>query len=158
MAARVPVPHGHPARHSATYQPSIGVPVMSKPELGKVVVGDELIVIRPFNRYRADNDPIPVVVTKVGRVWIELAEVNQVRSMRSTWRMRLNTQNTGGQHSQRDRFVTAEQYAWEQRNTAANAYLREIDLMPGYKSPWYAEDQRLELANLLRRHASLPEL
>ncbi|WP_035796383.1 beta barrel domain-containing protein [Kitasatospora mediocidica] len=131
---------------------------MSKPELGKVAVDDQLIVIRPFNRYRADNAPIPAAVTKVGRIWIELAQVNQVRSQSWTWRMRLDTQNEGAQHSQSDRFVTAEQYAWEQRVAEANAYLREVDLVPGFKSPWYAEDRRLELANLLRRHDGLPEL
>jgi hypothetical protein len=158
MAARVRAPRVHPARQSAAYQPSIGVPVMSKPELGKVAVGDQLLVIRPFNRYRADNDPIPVAVTKVGRVWIEAAEANQVRSQARTWRMRLDTQNEGGQYSQQDRFVTAEQYAWEQRRNAADAYLREIDFMPGFKSPWRAEDRRLDLANLLRRHDGLPEL
>lgn len=130
---------------------------MSKPELGKVAVGDQLLVI-PAAYGRTRSEPVEAVVTKAARVWIDLRDIYDVRSQARAWRMRLDTQNVGSQYSQQDRFVTADQYAWEQRNTAANAYLREIDLIPGYKSPWYSEDRRLDLANLLRQHEGLPEL
>jgi hypothetical protein len=125
-----------------------------------VAVGDQLLVIRPFSRYRSNN-PIEVVVTKAARVWIEMEEINQVPSQRRKWRMRRNMQNDGnGDRYHTDRFVTAEQYAHEQRVEAAETYLRrEAKACPDFASPWFQDKERLiALANFLRRHDGLSEI
>ena len=131
---------------------------MARPALGKVAVGDELLVIRPFNRYRDDNDPVRVRVVKAARVWIDLEEIDQVSSYARTWRMRLDTQNEGSKYTQQDRFVTAEQYAYETRVDAADAYLCEVKVRSDYGSLWNAPERRIVLANLLRAHEGLPEI
>lgn len=130
---------------------------MPKPALGKVAVGDELLVI-PTTYSRNRTEPVEATVAKVGRVWIELEETNQVRSFKRKWRLRLDTQDDGTSGIYRDRFVTREQYAWAQRHSAAYDYLREQGIDLRNDSPWRSEEQQLVLANLLRRHAGLPEL
>lgn len=130
---------------------------MLKPELGKVAVGDRLLVI-PASYGRGALDPVEVVATKAGRVWVELAATDDVRSFARTWRMRLDTQNINSGYSSQDRFVTREQYAWEQRESAVHQYLIDIGIRPDRDSPWDSSDQRLILANLLRAHDGLDPL
>ena len=129
---------------------------MPRPELGKVTVEDELLVIPPSRRY-CSNDPIPVRVTKVGRVWLDLVEINNAPSQAKSWRMRIDTQREAKDNYDH-RFVTAEQYAWEQRENAVAVYLREqgVDLRAG--SLWNTPERRVVLANLLRAHEDLPNL
>ncbi len=126
---------------------------MSKPELGRVIVGDRLLVI-PATYGRGTREPVEALVIKAGRVWIDLEEINQAPSFRRKWRLRLDTQDSGSG----DRFVTAEQYAWEQRIHAANAYLNEVGIRPDRGSPWYDPERQITLANLLRQHDGQPEL
>lgn len=120
---------------------------MPKPPLGKVAVGDQLLVIRSFSRFR-DNDPVPVTVTKAGRVWVELAP----ESGGMAWRMRIDTQDGGSGYGYGDRFVTQEQYEWEQRVTAARNVLREARLIPDGASPWHRDDRLLALAEFVRTY------
>lgn len=131
---------------------------MSKPELGRVAVGDRLLVI-PARYGRGQLEPRLAAVVKASRVWIDLEDVGDDRWRSQTWRLRLDTQDTGSGYSNRDRFVTTEQYAWEVRQSAVSIYLREqgITVEPG--SPWRRdEDSLLTLANLLRQHDGLDPL
>lgn len=112
---------------------------MSRPELGKVTVGDELIVIRAYNHYR-DNDPLDARVIKAGRVWVELAA-----SDGRTYRLRRDTQDDGSQYRGGDRFVTREQYTWEQQVEDARRVLRAVRIrLDG--SRWDHDDRLLALA------------
>lgn len=130
---------------------------MPKPALGRVAIGDRLLVI-PAGYGRGARGPIDVTVAKVGRVWVELSEVDEVRSFAKTWRLRLDTQDSASGYSHTDRFVTADQLAWEQRENAVDAYLREVSVRPDRDSPWGTPERRIILANLLRAHDGLPEL
>lgn len=129
---------------------------MPKPELGKVAVGDRLLVI-PASYGRVVREPIYARVTKVGRVWVDLAEVSDAGRVRA-WRLRLDTQDNPSGYSQRDRFVTADQYAWEEQQSAVHAYLREQRVMPESDSPWRSEERMLTLANLMRQYDGLDSI
>jgi hypothetical protein len=128
---------------------------MPKPELGPVKVGDRLLVI-PAGYGRGPREPVPCAVTKVGRVWVELTEVTDSRPR--SWKLRLGTQDAGSGYSNRDRFVTPEQYAWEQRDSAVHQYLVDVGIRPDRDSPWDSAERRIVLANLLRQHDGLPPL
>jgi hypothetical protein len=120
---------------------------MPKPALGKVAVGDRLLVLRPQNRFR-DNDPIPVTVVKVGRVWVDLATEGNL-----SYRMRLDTQNEGSKYSQQNRFVTPAQHEWEQQIEGARSVLRDAKVNPGFGSPWHSDESRLlALAEFIRTY------
>jgi hypothetical protein len=122
---------------------------MRKPELGKLTVGDQVIVITPYH-HREDRMR-DAVVTRVARIWIDLTEKSD-RPFPLMWRMRSDTQTDGGKIGQPVRFVTAEQYAWEQREKLATDYLREIGVEV-WKEPW--NNDRLTLTNLIRTHEGI---
>ena len=67
---------------------------------------------------------------------------------RREYRMRRDTQDANSGYSRADRFVTAEQYAWEQARSAAFKFLRGqgFDLRGG--SPWRGRE--IELADIIR--------
>lgn len=131
---------------------------MSKPELGRVAVGDRLLVI-PARYGRGQLEPRLAAVTKAGRVWIDLEDVGDDCWQSQTWRLRLDTQDTGSGYSNRDRFVTPEQYAWEVRRSSVSIYLCEQGITVESGSPWRRdEDDLLTLANLLRQHRGLDPL
>lgn len=125
---------------------------MPKPELGPIAVSDKLIVIVPTYSSRRDDAKVNVVVTKASRVWIELTEVEQVRSMARTWRMRRDTQNDGnGRYG--PRFVTPEQHDWEGRVHAAWKELTSAGINPTGSSLWRTDEDRfLALADFLRAY------
>ena len=126
---------------------------MPKPTLGPVAVGDQLLVISAPSKWHP-KQPTEVVVVKKGRIWIDLREVNQVASMARTWRMRLDTQNDGNTiGAGGDRFVTAEQQAWEQRIGDARAVLRDAKVSPDSASLWNRDEGRLlALADFIRAY------
>ncbi|MEU5900394.1 beta barrel domain-containing protein [Streptomyces venezuelae] len=106
-----------------------------------------------------DRTPIPADVVRVGRYWITLQEVapRPGFSSRRTWRMDSRTQDDGtGMYAVR--YVTPEQHAADQRDTAADAYLKQagIRLLDG--CAWRSGEGRIILANLLRAHEGLPPL
>ncbi len=126
---------------------------MTKPPLGKIAVGDHLLVFEArYNSGRTLYPPIAAVVEKVGRVWVDLREANNVRSQARTWRLRLDTQHDGSKTNYHDRFVTAEQYAWEGRVSDARDVLREAKVTPDAGSPWKSDDRLLALADFIRAH------
>lgn len=115
---------------------------MPKPALGPVKVGDELIVIPAPNKWNPRPN-VEAVVEKVGRVWVELRDANDVRSLAKRWRMRLDTQNEGHSTHLQDRFVTAEQLAYEQRRNEAQQVLQDAGLSIRSESPWRTDEDRL---------------
>lgn len=127
-----------------------------KPELGKVAIGDHLLVI-PATYARRPPEPVEAVVTKVARVWTELEEAAG-EGRKRTWRMRLDTQDEGGDSHYCARFRTREQHAWEQRLMAADTCLREAGVGLGHGKPWQEPDRRIALANMIRAYDGLPEL
>jgi hypothetical protein len=132
--------------------------VVSKPELGRVAVGDRLLVIVP--RYSSPY-PVPTEtdVTKVGRIWVEMEETGQARSFKRTWRLRLDTQDGGSSPSRFvERFVTAEQYAYEERLRTARAALFDAGISLNGNTPWRDDERSLALANFIRQHDGLDPL
>lgn len=131
---------------------------MPKPELGPVAVGDRLLVIIPKynNPY---PEPIKADVTKVGRVWIEMEETEQPRSFKRAWRLRLDTQDNGttsGRYG--ERFLTADQYAWEERIRLVDAALFDAGISLNNSTPWRDGERRLALANFIREYDGLDPL
>lgn len=129
----------------------------TKPGIDHLKVGDEVVVIE--TSYRSGERFRPARITKINRVWWEFEEIitdpNTVRNP-VTWRMRKTTQRTGGYQGERygDRFATAEQIAWEDRNRAADRYLREIQL-----EAWRCKViDKVTLANMIRKHLGLEEI
>lgn len=127
---------------------------MPKPDLGPIAVGDPVIVVK--RRYGGNRDDalfINAVVTKVGRVWVEMAEKDQVRSMAQTWRLRKDTQDDGTGVGWPTRFVTPEQNAWDDRVHAAWKALIEAGINPTGSSLWRTDEDRfLALADFLRAY------
>jgi hypothetical protein len=128
---------------------------MPKPELGPVAVGDRLLVIPATYNNRIKREPVLAKATKVARVWVDLEEVTGATQPR-TWRLRLDTQNDGGEGGYRDRFVTPDQYAWERQITEATAVLRAAKAHPDFGSPWAKGDRLLALADFIRQYDEQP--
>lgn len=128
-----------------------------KPELGSLKKGDKVLVIEASHRRYGDEEAaVEAEVTKVGRAWVTIVQLGTPYP--GQWRMRIATQRTDNGTNYNNRFVTPEQYAWEQRLGRADAYLLEQGLVPSRESPWYAPERHIELANVLRTHAGLPEI
>jgi hypothetical protein len=124
---------------------------MPRPALGKVAVGDRLLVIPTTYNSRTRQEPVPATVTKAARVWIDLEEITD--GYARTWRLRLDTQHDGGNGNYHDRFVTPEQYAWEQRISGAWETLRVAKAAPDLGSPWRRDEERLlALADFIRTY------
>lgn len=132
-----------------------------KPGIDHLKVGDEVVIVDKF--HRSEDRLTPARITKTNRVWWEFEEIitgavawNRPR----TWRMRKTTQCTGdfrGQHYG-DRFATAEQLQWEDRENAADRYLRDIRI--GFRECRIPQDRlnKVQLANLIRKHLGLEEI
>jgi hypothetical protein len=117
----------------------------TRPALGDVKVGDELLVL-PTSYGRSHLDPIPVRVTTAARVWLTMKPIDESR--RREYRMRRDTQDTNNGYSHGGRFVTAEQYAWEQARNAAFKSLRGQGIELRTDSPWHGRE--IELADIIR--------
>lgn len=129
---------------------------MPKPALGPVNVGDHLLVI-PAPDHRTKPDPIDAVVTKKGRAWIELdrTDAEQYTNRSAPYRLRLDTQRdvTGYGHGYSHRFVTAEQYAYEQRIHEAWQALTDAGINPTSGSLWRTDEDRfLALGDFIRQY------
>lgn len=120
------------------------------PELGVVRPNDELIVsFRNGRRYQE----VRVQVTKVGRVWIDVEPLNEEPLPHYHKRFRMDTQSA---ESDGARFYTDEQWAWKQRHTNADQYLREMGISLRMGSRY--ESDKLTLANIIRRGLGEDEL
>ena len=128
-------------------------PSTVRPELGKPVVGDPVIVHRyKINNRDTKNLEINAVVTKVARLFVTLAETDPVGLRPRVWKMRMSTQQEDSQYSHVDRFVTPDQHAWDYRLSTASAYLREAGIdINAYKVPHGDRAAfTLKVANALR--------
>lgn len=128
---------------------------MPKPELGTVKVGDTLYVIES---YRRRPEPVETVVTKVGRVWIELNRPDQTDSRWPLYRMRLDTQTTGSTTGSPTYFLTPDQLAWRDREIVAGEYLKELGIWTHELKSGPFKGRTVELANVIRTHEGLSEL
>jgi hypothetical protein len=117
------------------------------------------MVVRSPNdqlRRKPEDWYIPAVVVKAARVWVEIAQAGKEdlpKWVIYRWRMRRDTQDEGTQYSGSDaRFLTMEQYAWEETRRWALGVLTEngIDLQHG--SVWVGREA--ELADLLVTRAA----
>lgn len=129
-----------------------------RPELGELKLGQKVMVRRSANDMRgrkSEDRYIPAVVTKVGRVWVDLARADLPEKALGygTWRMRMDTQCEGSQFSgSNDSFATLDQHDWDQTQAWAREVLTEQGLrILDRNSPWYGRE--VDLAQLL---VSLP--
>lgn len=122
---------------------------MPKPELGKLTVGQRVLVLpEPRNSYDV-QEPINAEITKVGRAWVEMRPVTG----HGFWRMRIDSQNQAtGYGYGGDRFVTPEQHAWERRMRAARKVLSAAGIYPECGSAWLDDERTLALAEFVQRY------
>lgn len=125
---------------------------MPRPALGKVAVGDRLLVFpRSYSRRSGERGPVEAVVSKVGRVWVELTEVDSTGTTPAMWKLRMDTQRSDSGTNYNDRFVTPEQYAWEQKISEAQHVVS--GLMIESRSLWMKDEDRLfALADFVRAY------
>lgn len=124
-----------------------------RPELGEVSEGTELLVIPVTYSRGATPEPVPVRVTKAARVWLTMEPTNG-QKWPSEYRMRRDTQDDGNDSHYRNRFVTAEQYAYDRREAEAAEFLKDQGIEIGFRSPW--RNRRSELADLIRPAREAP--
>jgi hypothetical protein len=126
---------------------------VSRPALGKLEVGQEVIVRRAPNdmRRRPDSERyIPAVVTKVGRVWAEMEKPGSGEWSIYRWRMRMDDQHEGSDYSGSNAsFATPEQHAYDETVTWARGYLKDQGIRLEPRSVW--ADREVELADLLSK-------
>jgi hypothetical protein len=135
-----------------------------RPTLGTPNVGDTVIVL--VLRHRQETEVIEATITKVARLFVTITENANNRPLYEgqifrprTWRMRMTTQHEDSNYVHYDRFVTPGQYAWDQRDSAARAYLREVGVSIDSRS-LHRDDPAfpVTLANLIRGHNGLDTL
>lgn len=124
-----------------------------RPELGNVQVGDKIIVL---DRGRRETRETDATVTRVARVWITATRNDDYPT---EYRLRRDTQTDGSDVGTPLAFRTPEQHAWHQREAAAEAFLKEagIEISRWGRGGRYVND-KVTLANIIRRHEGLPEL
>lgn len=120
------------------------------PELSVVRPKDELIV--SYSNGRRFQE-VRVQVTKVGRVWIDVEPLNGEFLPHYHKRFRRDTQSA---ESKGAHVYTDEQWAWKQRHTNADQYLRELGISLRMGSRY--ENDKLTLANIIRRGLGEDEL
>lgn len=125
----------------------------TRPELGKMNVGDPVIIIQHPTNNRHHPEPIEATVTKVGTRLVTITQTNpaNVKNPRE-WKMRMSTQQVDPQYSHVYRFVTPEQHAWDLREAEADRYLFEAGLQINTAKIPYIDRRALtfKVANLLR--------
>jgi hypothetical protein len=106
--------------------------------------GQEVMVLSGGARHKAAQRG---TVTKVGRVWIEIEVSGTYRPI--TYRMRMDTQDGGGDFGYRERFYTMEQWEARQRRNAAIASLSDQGISLSLLSPWRGREH--ELAEIIKQ-------
>lgn len=100
---------------------------MERPALGKMKVGDEVLVWQP--RHGGGGQWIPWPVAKVGRVWIT------VRCGSQDIRFRIDTQRGYSEYSYGFRFATHGQRAYDEKIESARKVLSDAGVDIAYHSP-----------------------
>lgn len=126
-----------------------------RPPLGDIKVGDKVIVVRPSPKGRSVV-PIEANVAKVARSWIEIQRPGFTAMV---WHMRLDTQDEGNKDYSyyNSRFLTPDQYAWEEKLRKSDATLRDAGISLHSSSPLGGPAERVRLAELVA-HMRLVEL
>jgi hypothetical protein len=97
-----------------------------------VKVGDKVM----FSRYRGINSASEGRVTRVGRIWIDVAHPNTERLIHAG-RFRLDTQTDGtGTSAYAARFWTMDQYAEVMRERDAQVFLRDQGVRISWDPSW----------------------
>lgn len=123
-----------------------------RPEFGPVAAGDEMIVTERSNR---TTRVILVTVLAVGRTWFVVEAVGGGH-VPGDGRFHMTTRTTyapGKGIGSPPRIRTPEQYAWDERESAAREYLRDIRVEAHGSQRW--RDDLVTLANLIRDHEGL---
>ena len=124
----------------------------AKPGVGHLRVGDSVLLARSI--YRSEPEYHEAVITAQNRVWWTV-EWHDSRWNRTN-SVRVHSVKMTTDDNRYDFFTTQERVDWQQRQTAAREYLREQGIEI-YKSKRWGDD-RLTLANLIRRHENLDEI
>jgi hypothetical protein len=106
--------------------------------------GQEVMVLSGGARHTAAQRG---TVAKVGRVWIEIEVPGTYRPI--TYRMRMDTQDGGGDFGYRERFYTMEQWETLQRRNDAIARLDHQGINLSLLSPWRGREH--ELAEIINQ-------
>jgi hypothetical protein len=113
---------------------------IERPALGTLKVGDPVLLIEPSYRRSTDDRYIPATVVKIARVWVAIQPEPNEGYARAERRMRLDTQDDGSNSNYRERFVTPEQRAYDERMTAARQTLTNVGIRFDYHSPFWRDD------------------
>lgn len=126
------------------------------PELGKLEVGDEILVVHPSYRTRNTdpNQPERAVVTSKARIWITAEQPYglDMSRYRKSWRLRLDNQTDGGESNYAVRFYTPDQWRFRQALNDAERYLVTQGIRVEWDSPW--KHRAIELARMVWRCGS----
>lgn len=106
------------------------------PPLPTLNIGDRLIITE-HSVYRR-TEPLDVVVTKVGRVWVNLT--TDPEKWPDRFRMRIATQDDGSQYTPRFRFWTADQMAWRERRAEQQRVINDAGIELTTRSPYRGND------------------
>jgi hypothetical protein len=122
----------------------------AQPALGKLEVGDEVLVVERGYHRRAVKEgvqPIRATVTSKARVWITVEKVDGptiLGQYRRTWRLRLDHQTDGSDSAYAVQFYTFDQWRFHQAHNEAREYLTEQGIRIDWDSPW--KRREIELA------------
>lgn len=120
-----------------------------RPKLGELKPGQPVMVYRSPNDMRGrkpEDRAVPAEVVKAARVWVDLKHADQ--AIGRTWRMRHDTQDEGTRYSGSNaRFVTIEQYEWEETRRWALGFLWENGINVQRGSTW--DGREVELADII---------
>lgn len=127
---------------------------MKRPECPPLKVGDKVMVLEgTWGGPR--RGAIPAVVSGAARVWLTIEDVSATSRYPRTWRMRRDTQNEGNTTYPQGnaRFVTPEQYEYDQRIAAVSLVIRDakVRLDDGFQGPGriWTDAARVALADLI---------
>lgn len=132
---------------------------LDRPPADKPKIGDQVVVILSANLNRGQTlhqRTRQAEVTEVGRVWCVLQETGPGALIGRHWRMRLDDQTQGKKafRQDNDRFLTAEQHAWETALNEARTYLRMQGIELQAQSRWRGRE--VQLAALVRAGETPP--
>lgn len=111
---------------------------MERPKLGTLKPGDPVIVIERIGG-RGRSSEHSATVAKVARVWVTV-KLDHRSGWNAEKRFRLDDQTSSGQYGYRDRFVTPEQHAYDERMRAARKVLTDAGVRLDHYSPFSKDD------------------
>lgn len=122
-----------------------------QPGLDHLKVGDPVLLGRKL--YRAGNEYYEATITAQNRVWWTVEFYNSIRDIVETVKVH-SVKLTTDSHVY-DFLTTQERVDWGERQSAAWKYLLDEGIETHRSKRW--NNDRLTLANLIRRHEGLDE-